>query len=161
MTAQRDWSERLLTHYVGGSWRVPLSVEMRDVPALAARIVWSGAADYRRAGAHAKAVLPLWGALGLAQRSAALELCAPPQADPMLPKQASVRLLCARGCEPEALASRLRAVLALGHAVVLFSDPDSPIPAIEAVEACHRLALPAGLLAMLHGTPEQARAYFS
>lgn len=73
----RDLTEKLLTHYVGGTWVAPLSTRGFAVvnPATEAEegtIVLGGAADVDRAVAAAKAALPAFSAWTKAERRALL-----------------------------------------------------------------------------------------
>jgi hypothetical protein len=61
-----DLPERLLTHFVGGAWRAPLSTRLVHVPGLG-QVVLAGPADLARARAlHRSAPRQDWDRLGQA-----------------------------------------------------------------------------------------------
>lgn len=152
-----DWTddliEALLTHYVGGAWRAPLSTDMADVPGVGARLVLAGPADFARAGAAAAAALPGWAALGPAGRADALAGVARSGAPAGAP---GLALIAAAALPATALAPAVTGRLLAGAAVLLLPDPAAPLPALGLIRALHRAALPAGVVALLHGTADAA-----
>lgn len=148
-------AERFLTHYVGGSWRMPLADEMVPTADLLRVLVAAGPADLARARALARAAVPGWAALPPAARRATLPPAlakAPPPADPPPPGLALI------GWQGPQTPARVAAALRAGAAVVLLSDAADPMPAYDLVQACHEARLPEGVLTLLHVTDPIAAA---
>lgn len=147
-----EWPERLLTHFIGGQWRVPLGQGLRVGPDGLA-VVWAEAPDYARARRAILAALPPWHARDPAQRRAALPaalLCTQPSCRP-----GPIALIDAAA--PDHLET-LGAALIAGQGALILSDPANPRAACTLAATLARNPLPPGLIALLHGAPPEAQA---
>lgn len=178
---QDDRAERLITHYVGGSWRVPFGT--RQVPALTAdgqragTLVLAEVTDIARAVAAAQAALPGWARADRAAARAALlaEIAAhlPDQLPPALARRlarplavtgpgAQVTALLLQSPAPPAVALRA-ALRALSGGATLVAMPVGPggTAAHELAQAAHLAGVPGGVVNLLPGDAAGAAALAS
>lgn len=172
---QDDRAERLITHYIGGAWRVPYGT--RALPARCAdgrragTLVPAEAADIARAVAAARAALPAWAAADRAGALAALIAAAGPdlraaarfgRLATAAAQRHGVTALLVRAPAPSAFALRA-ALRALAGGATLVAMPCGPggTAAHDLALAAHRAGLPPGVVNLLPGDAAAAAALAS
>lgn len=169
------YRERALTHYVGASWRAPLSVRMHPLAQAGLAVVLAGREDCARAGAAARAAQGAWAALPVPARLAALRRMAAALPDrdsdlksgfvagiaaeavaPRFPS-GGVALICARELASGGFACRIGAALAMGRTVIAVPPLIAPLGPIVLAEAADKSGLAAGVFNLLQAEAAEIR----
>lgn len=148
-------AERFLTHYVGGSWRIPLADDLVPTDDPLRVLVAAGPADLARARRLAEVAAPGWAALSPADRRAALP---PALAEPVRLPDAPLAGLVLIAWDGDQTVQKVAATLQNGALVVLLTNLAEPMAAYDLVQACHDLRLADGVLSLLHVTDAEAAA---
>ncbi len=174
-----SYPERALTHYVGASWRAPLSVRMHPLATSGLAVVLAGREDCARAGAVARAAQGAWGALPVPARLAVLRRMAAAlpdrdrdlksgflagiTAEAMTPRCRSgvVELICAHEPSLGGFAHRIGAALAVGRTVIAVPPLSAPLGPIVLAVAADKAGLAAGVFNLLQAEAAEIRGLSS
>lgn len=162
------FEERALTHFVGGSWRVPYGARMQWLPG-GLGVVLAEARDCARALRCAEAAQAGWQATDAGER--VQMLTAMGQAAPTLGSAflrgvalavtampAPAPAFGAAGRDDD-LAAVLGAHLKAGRTVIAVPPPMAPLALLELALAAQRSALPPGVFNLLQGIEAEMRAH--